>query len=96
MRKEKLKKSLSEVKWTELISLLGYQNIQKTCFLLFLFERIFRLICVTEIHMRNTIEEDVLCDKWCGTDLNDLLPKDEIKRLRIVNSDFAINSTYFS
>jgi len=45
--------------------------------------------------MRNTIEEDVLCDKWCGTDLNDLLPKDEIKRLRIVNSDFAINSTYF-
>lgn len=49
MRKEKLKKSLSEVKWTEFISLLGYQNIQKTCFLLFFFERIFRLICVTEI-----------------------------------------------
>ena len=75
---------------------IGVSEYTKTCFLLFLFERIFRLICVTEIHMRNTIEEDVLCDKWCGTDLNDLLPKDEIKRLRIVNSDFAINSTYFS
>lgn len=31
--------------------------------------------------MRNTIEEDVLCDRWYGTDLNDLLPKNEIKKL---------------
>lgn len=40
--------------------------------------------------MRNTIEEDVLCDKWCGIDLNDLLPKDEIKRRdqKITNCKF--------
>lgn len=46
--------------------------------------------------MRNAIEEDVLSDKLCGTDLNDLLSKDEINKLWIVNSHFAINSTYFS
>ena len=47
--KRKTEKSISEVKLTGFIWLLEYQNIQKTCFLLFFPERIFKLICVTEI-----------------------------------------------
>ena len=36
---------------------------------------------MTEIKMRNAMKEDVFSDKLHGTDLNDLLPKDEINKL---------------
>lgn len=94
-KKSQTANTISWVTLAELIWLLGCQNKWKTCFLLFFSQRIFKMICVTEVtymkcHQRRCIQWQIVWNR-----LKCPFTKRWDQQAMNYKFQFCNNSTYF-